>query len=76
MDAWWSDGWWEGVIIGIDDWGNDSLQVYIPGMISPFIPYLRLCVFEIKKPLRDISISSNNSTIYALSFTSPSISST
>lgn len=31
VDAWWSDGWWEGVIIGIDDWGNDSLQVYIPG---------------------------------------------
>lgn len=48
VDAWWSDGWWEGVIIGIDDWGNDSLQVYIPGMIFPFVPYPHLCVFEIK----------------------------
>ena len=31
VDAWWSDGWWEGVITGIDSSGNDMLQVYFPG---------------------------------------------
>ncbi|KAF5472678.1 hypothetical protein F2P56_009372 [Juglans regia] len=31
VDAWWNDGWWEGVIIGVDASGNDTLHVYIPG---------------------------------------------
>ncbi|KAK7276948.1 hypothetical protein RIF29_18097 [Crotalaria pallida] len=31
VDAWWSDGWWEGVICGIDNYGDDSVQVYFPG---------------------------------------------
>ncbi|KAF5198744.1 Agenet domain-containing protein / bromo-adjacent domain-containing protein [Thalictrum thalictroides] len=31
VDAQWYDGWWEGVVTGIDDCGNDSLQVYFPG---------------------------------------------
>ncbi|KAF5943464.1 hypothetical protein HYC85_017541 [Camellia sinensis] len=31
VDAWWSDGWWEGVVTGVDESGNDSLQVYFPG---------------------------------------------
>nr|DAD20248.1 TPA_asm: hypothetical protein HUJ06_021711 [Nelumbo nucifera] len=30
VDAWWSDGWWEGVVTGVDD-GDGSLQVYFPG---------------------------------------------
>ncbi|KAJ7946423.1 putative Agenet domain-containing protein / bromo-adjacent domain-containing protein [Quillaja saponaria] len=31
VDAWWSDGWWEGVVTGIDVSGNSALQVYFPG---------------------------------------------
>ncbi|OIW04257.1 hypothetical protein TanjilG_00817 [Lupinus angustifolius] len=31
VDAWWSDGWWEGVICGVDNCGDDSVQVYFPG---------------------------------------------
>lgn len=31
VDAWWNDGWWEGVVIGINSCGDDGLQVYFPG---------------------------------------------
>lgn len=31
VDAWWSDGWWEGVVTRIDNCGDDSVQVYFPG---------------------------------------------
>ncbi|KAF8414249.1 hypothetical protein HHK36_002249 [Tetracentron sinense] len=31
VDAWWSDGWWEGVVTGVGNCGDDSLQVYFPG---------------------------------------------
>ncbi|KAI8524948.1 hypothetical protein RHMOL_Rhmol13G0189400 [Rhododendron molle] len=31
VDAWWSDGWWEGVVTGIDKPGDDNLHVYFPG---------------------------------------------
>ncbi|XWS11342.1 hypothetical protein CRYUN_Cryun38cG0075600 [Craigia yunnanensis] len=31
VDAWWSDGWWEGVITGVNSGGDDNLQVYFPG---------------------------------------------
>ncbi|XVE50831.1 hypothetical protein DITRI_Ditri01bG0195300 [Diplodiscus trichospermus] len=31
VDAWWSDGWWEGVITGVNSSGDDNLQVYFPG---------------------------------------------
>ncbi|KAJ4725263.1 putative Agenet domain-containing protein / bromo-adjacent domain-containing protein [Melia azedarach] len=31
VDAWWSDGWWEGVVIGVDSSSTDNLQVYLPG---------------------------------------------
>ncbi|XP_059666544.1 uncharacterized protein LOC132312263 isoform X2 [Cornus florida] len=30
VDAWWSDGWWEGVVTGSSNHGDESLQVYIP----------------------------------------------
>ncbi|KAK9935869.1 hypothetical protein M0R45_012743 [Rubus argutus] len=30
VDAWWSDGWWEGVVAGVDVSGT-ALQVYFPG---------------------------------------------
>lgn len=33
VDTWWSDGWWEGVVTGIVDSGDESLQVYVPGML-------------------------------------------
>ncbi|XXG81890.1 hypothetical protein AAC387_Pa09g2428 [Persea americana] len=31
VDAWWSDGWWEGVVTDVGCGGNDHLQVYFPG---------------------------------------------
>lgn len=40
VDAWWSDGWWEGVVIGVDSSSTDNLQVYLPGMLT-----LLLCLF-------------------------------
>lgn len=30
VDAWWSDGWWEGVVTGNNYSGKESYQVYIP----------------------------------------------
>ncbi|XP_057461428.1 uncharacterized protein LOC130751776 [Actinidia eriantha] len=30
VDAWWSDGWWEGVVTGNVNFGVENLQVYIP----------------------------------------------
>ncbi|XP_004295325.1 PREDICTED: uncharacterized protein LOC101315321 isoform X2 [Fragaria vesca subsp. vesca] len=30
VDAWWSDGWWEGVVAGVDASGT-AIQVYFPG---------------------------------------------
>ncbi|KAJ6749393.1 hypothetical protein OIU85_000074 [Salix viminalis] len=31
VDAWWSDGWWEGIAAGVDISGSDCLRVYLPG---------------------------------------------
>ncbi|KAJ0017442.1 hypothetical protein Pint_09464 [Pistacia integerrima] len=31
VDAWWSDGWWEGLVFSVNISGNDLLQVYLPG---------------------------------------------
>lgn len=33
VDAWWSDGWWEGVVTRVGISGKDSLQVYLPGLL-------------------------------------------
>ncbi|CAL1384723.1 unnamed protein product [Linum trigynum] len=30
VDAWWSDGWWEGVVTSVNNTSND-VQVYFPG---------------------------------------------
>ncbi|XP_011095526.1 uncharacterized protein LOC105174955 isoform X2 [Sesamum indicum] len=30
-DAWWNDGWWEGVVSGTRDGKNGIYQIYIPG---------------------------------------------
>ncbi|PHU20119.1 hypothetical protein BC332_11270 [Capsicum chinense] len=31
VDAWWSDGWWEGVVAEYDVFGSGHLHVYFPG---------------------------------------------
>ncbi|XP_068669421.1 uncharacterized protein [Aristolochia californica] len=31
VDSWWNDGWWEGVVTGVENFGDDALQVYFPG---------------------------------------------
>ncbi|CAN4126986.1 unnamed protein product [Withania somnifera] len=31
VDAWWSDGWWEGVVMEYDVFGSGHLHVYSPG---------------------------------------------
>ncbi|KAI3466501.1 hypothetical protein Pfo_023164 [Paulownia fortunei] len=31
VDAWWCNGWWEGVVIGYDTLTKSNLQVYFPG---------------------------------------------
>nr|GMC51441.1 DUF724 domain-containing protein [Ipomoea batatas] len=31
VDAWWCDGWWEGVVAGFDVSRSDHFQVYFPG---------------------------------------------
>ena len=33
VDAWWSDGWWEGVVTGNVNFSDENLQVYIPSML-------------------------------------------
>ncbi|PHT30910.1 hypothetical protein CQW23_27247 [Capsicum baccatum] len=30
VDAWWSDGWWEGVVVDFDVYGSGHLQVFFP----------------------------------------------
>jgi len=37
VDAWWCDGWWEGVITAVNGSGDGILQVYIPGRIHIFL---------------------------------------
>lgn len=31
VDAWWNDGWWEGVVINAMDDGSDIVHIYLPG---------------------------------------------
>ncbi|XP_062088120.1 uncharacterized protein LOC133794752 [Humulus lupulus] len=31
VDACWSDGWWEGVVTGVEIFGPDTMQVFLPG---------------------------------------------
>lgn len=43
VDAWWSDGWWEGVVFDTNDGENGIYQIYIPGLV----PHCRMCEFVI-----------------------------
>lgn len=55
VDAWWCDGWWEGVVIGCIS-KPDKMQVYLPGMLHGkdvsfqelFSGKLLRCILEIK----------------------------
>lgn len=39
VDAWWSDGWWEGVVTAVKKTATDDVQVYVPGTTPlPFSP--------------------------------------
>ncbi|XP_038691523.1 uncharacterized protein LOC119989856 [Tripterygium wilfordii] len=40
VDAWWNDGWWEGVVTRTDIYKNDNLQIYLPGE-NKFLPIQR-----------------------------------
>ncbi|XP_058081109.1 uncharacterized protein LOC131229229 isoform X2 [Magnolia sinica] len=44
VDAWWNDGWWEGVLAGLDS-GGDVLQVYFSGVLPMLLMWAR-CVPE------------------------------
>lgn len=39
VDAWWSDGWWEGVLIGIGNSEDGILQIFVPSMLIIFISF-------------------------------------
>ncbi|KAJ0980129.1 hypothetical protein J5N97_008384 [Dioscorea zingiberensis] len=43
VDAWWNDGWWEGVVIGLESPVDDSIQVYFPGE-DVFLTCTRKCL--------------------------------
>ncbi|XP_019058013.1 PREDICTED: uncharacterized protein LOC104811654 isoform X2 [Tarenaya hassleriana] len=48
VDAWWSDGWWEGVVTAIDNPITSGLQIYVPG--SPGIGLETVGLISILNP--------------------------
>jgi len=59
VDAWWSDGWWEGVITTTDNCGDDSVQVYFPGklLIVTFFPIMPCLDKKINKVLIELALN-------------------
>lgn len=40
VDVWQFSGWWEGVVVGLDNTATDSLQIYFPGKLVEIIFFL------------------------------------
>lgn len=51
IDVWQFSGWWEGIIVSLDNTAADSLQVYFPGAFSFFNQYFSCCLPNEKRDL-------------------------
>lgn len=43
VDAWWSDGWWEGVVIRVNNCEDDDVKIYFPGTCITRNMIISLC---------------------------------